>query len=221
MKRYFLISILFLSAFVMFSCTGSYTEISGTWTKQGYTGKKFSNILVVAISDDVVKRNSVESAIVNELTANMIKSSVSANILDLGKIDKNKDGKIDTSKLDDVRKTLNEAGFDGAVVISLLDIKEETKYVPGQTYYQPNYFGGYNYGGFYHYSYGTYSVVTTPGYYVEKKNIFLETRLFDLKTEEMIWATKSETLNPSNLSDFSKSYAKALVSAVLNDNVLK
>jgi hypothetical protein len=226
MKKLILTSLLLLTAFVLTSCTGAYTEISGSWTKPGFSGKKFNNILVVAISDDIVKRNTVESAVVKELGKDKIKSTVSSSILDFSKMEKTADGKFDTTKLDAVKQTLNDAGYDGAIVISLLDIKEKTEYVPGQTYYQPNYISTYGYGPssynrFYNYSYTTYSVVNTPGYYVEKKNIFIETRLFDLKADDMVWAAQSETLNPAGINSLSSSLAKAIVNSLMGDYLLK
>jgi hypothetical protein len=223
-KRNILISMILITAFVLASCMGALTEISGTWTKPGFSGKKFKNILVVAITNDVIKRNTVETAVVNELGKEKIKASTSSAILDLSKIDKGPDGKIDTTKLDEVKKNLLSAGYDAGIVISLLDIKEKTEYVPGQTYYQPNYYTAYRpygYNGFYNYSYTTYSVVNTPGYYVEKKNIFIESRLFDLTDDDMKWAAQSETLNPKSIGDFSKSYATALINSLLSDYVIK
>jgi hypothetical protein len=107
--------------------------------------------------------------------------------------------------------------------LSLLDIKEKTQYVPGQSYYQPAYYGGYGgyYGGFYGYSYNTYGVVSTPGYYIETKNIYIETRLFDIKKDDMLWATKTETLNPTNIKELSGSLARALVDTMLKDDIVK
>jgi hypothetical protein len=226
MKRFILKSILALTIITLASCMGALTDISGTWTKPGFDGKKFNNILVVAVTDDIIKRNTVETAVVNALGKNNVKASVSSTILDFSKIEKDPNGKMDTTKLDALKKSLSDAGYDGAIVISLLDIKEKSEYVPGQTYYQPNYYNNYgyrssNYNGFYNYSYTTYSVVNTPGYYVEKKNIFIESRLFDLKADDMLWAAQSETLNPANLKDFSNSYAKALANSLRNDYIFK
>lgn len=213
-----------IASFILISCTGAYTEISGSWTKPGFKGKKLKNILVVGISNDIVKRNTVETAVVNELAVNKIKASTSSTILNLSLLEKDKDGKIDTTKLQEVKKNVTDAGYDGAIVITLLDIKEKTEYVPGQTYYRPVYYTAYRpygYNSFYNYSFTTYTVVNSPGYYVEKKNIFIETRLFDLVDDDMKWAAQSETLNPQNLNDFSKSYAKALVNSMMNDKVIK
>ncbi len=52
MKKLLLVSVLFVMAIVLSSCTGSVTDISGTWTKPSYKGKVFKKILVVAISND-------------------------------------------------------------------------------------------------------------------------------------------------------------------------
>jgi hypothetical protein len=226
MKKTILISALFLTALYLSSCMGSLTEISGTWTKPGYKGKKFNKILVVAISNELVKRNAVESAMAKELASVKINATTSTSVLDLSSIEKTKDGKIDPTKIEAVKKSLIDAGYDGAIVLSLLDKKEKTEYVPGQTYYQPNYYhsygyGPYSYNGFYNYSYSTYNVVNTPGYYVEKTNFYIESRLFDLKSDEMLWAAQSETLNPSNLKDFSSSLAKAVVDNIVNDFVIR
>lgn len=226
MKKTFLFSVLFFVTFFLLSCMGSLTDISGTWTKPGYKGKKFNKILVVAISNEIVKRSSVESAMAKELSSVKINATTSTSVLDLSSIEKNKDGKVDSTKIEAMKKSLIDAGYDGAIVISLLDKKEKTEYVPGQTYYQPNYYhsygyGPYSYNGFYNYSYSTYNVVNTPGYYVEKTNFYIETRLFDLKSDELLWAAQSETLNPSNLNDFSSSLSKAVVDNILNDFVIR
>jgi hypothetical protein len=224
MKKTIFITLLCLSAYVLISCSGAVTEISGTWTKPGYKGKKYNNILVVAISDEIVKRNSVELALVNELNKEKIKSTTSISLLDLSKTDINKDGKIDSIEREKIKKTVNDAGYDAAIVISLLDTKEKTEYVPGQSYYQPSYYGvygPYGYNGFYNYAYNTYSVVNTPGYYVHKKYIYIETRLFDLKTDDMVWASQSETKDPSDLKDFSSSLASATVNSLLSGKIVR
>lgn len=224
MKKSIFIFIFVFAAFLFVSCGGALTEMSGTWKKPGFAGKKYSKILVVAITNEIVKRNSVESAVVKELAKAKIKSTGSTQILDLSKLERNKDGKIDTTKIDQVKKAIVEAGYDGALVVSLLDKKEKTEYVPGHTYYQPSYYGlysPYSYHGFYNYYYTTYSVVSTPGYYEERTNYYIESRLFDLAANDMVWASQSETLNPSNLSDFSASYSQALVNTLVNDRVTR
>lgn len=223
MKNIILLPFIFITAVIIYSCSGSFTEISGTWTKPGYTGKNFKNILVVAISADKIKRNVIESAVVKEFGLGKIKATASEIILDFKNLDNDKDGKLDSAKRDEVLKLITDAGYDGAIVLSLLDIKEQTEYVPGQTYYQPAYIGRYGgyYRGFYGYSFHAYNAVNTPGYYVEKTNIYIETRLFDIKADDMLWASTSETMDPTNLKEFSQSLARAVVNTLITDKVVK
>ena len=223
MKKLLLMSLLLVMAVIFSSCSGSYTEISGTWKKPSYSGKKFNKILVVAISNDIVKRSTVENALVSELKYEKINATASQTILDFTKVDRDNNGRVDSTKRGEVQQMLIDGGYDGAIVLSLLDVKEKTEYVPGQTYYQPAYYGGYGgyYGGFYGYSYNTYGVVSTPGYYVETKNVYIETRLFDIKKDEMVWASKTETLNVTSLKESSNSLSKALVDTMLKDNIVK
>jgi hypothetical protein len=46
---------------------------------------------------------------------------------------------------------------------------------------------------------------------------YLESNLYDVSSEQLVWSVQSETINPSSLADFSKSYTKALVKALEKD----
>lgn len=224
MKKYLLTPVLLTTVFIFTSCMGAYTDISGTWTKPDYKAKKYNKILVVGISDEIVKRYSVEAAFVKELGKDKIKSTTSNELVDFSKLGMKEEGKIDSLKITELKKKVDEAGYDGAIVISLLDVQEKTEYVPGETYYHPHYYSYYRpyaYRGFYNYYYSTYSVVSRPGYHINKKSIYIETRLYNLKTDEMVWACTSETMDPSNLKEFSKSLARTVVNSMLNDYVIK
>jgi hypothetical protein len=225
MKKYFILSLIFTVAVTLVSCSGAAsTEISGTWKKPGFKSKKFNNILVVAISNDLIKRSSVESAMVNELKQDKIKSSTSSSLLDVSKIEKNEEGKLDSTKAVEIKKKISDAGYDGVLIISLLDVKEKTEYVPGTTYYQPGYYGYYTpyyYHGFYNYYYNTYNTVSTPGYYVDTKHIYIDTRLFDLESDDLCWAANSETIDPNNINEFSSSLAYAVVGSLISAKVVK
>lgn len=204
-------------------CSGSgYTDVSGEWKKPGYTGKKFKKILVVAISNDQVKRTNVENAIVNELAKNQINAVSGSVVLDYPSLEIEK-GKIDSAKIADVKNKLESLGYDGVIVVSLLDVKEKTNYVPGMTYTTGFYgYGGmYPYRGFYGYWPAAYNVVHTPGYYVNTTYIYLEARLFDLTSDELLWSVQTSTSNPSNIKDFAASYAQTIVNDAISSNIIK
>ena len=212
MKKLLLITLFF--AFLIYGCGGSMTDITGTWKKPNYKGKKFQNILVVAISNDIVKRGNVENTLVRTMKESGIKASASSMALPQNLI-KMDNGKMDSTQKSHVKSQLVSMGFDGVVVISLLDVKDKQTYVPGQTYYSPSHYylsPGY---GYYNYWYSSYNYLQTPGYYVNTKEVFLSTQLFDVDSEELLWAAESETQNPSNISSLSSSYSYSIVEKMI------
>lgn len=222
MKKSYLVPSLVLSVLILsltlISCSGgASTDVSGSWKKPGYTGKKYNNLLVLALSDDEFKRNFVETALVKELKANKINSTSASSVIDYNSLEMSK-GKLDTAKKQEIKAKLEAGGFDGVVVVSLLDIKEKTEYIPGQSYYQPSYAVG---PGFYNYWYSTYNVINTPGYTVNKTYVYIETRLFELSTEDMVWATTTTTNDPKDLKEFAASFANATVTEMLKKKAVR
>jgi hypothetical protein len=209
MKKY-LLPLIIIIATLLSSCF-PITEISETWKKQGYEGINFKKILVVAISNDAGKRNSVEKSVVSTLGSSKMNATPSEKIIDLSKVDKNSDGKIDSLKRGEVMKMLADSGYDGALVISLLDINEEKEFVPGQPPYD---------NGFIGYSETTYDAAKS-GYYRKSKKLYIESRLYNLSKDEMLWASKSVTEDPADINEFSKSLSEVIVKALIKDAILK
>jgi hypothetical protein len=106
------------------------------------------------------------------------------------------------------------------VTFVVKDIREETRYVPGTaTSYAP---AGYGYYGQYYGYYSHYSTtVYTPGYYTTDKTFFLESNFYDVETESMLWSVQSESVNPSNISSFSKQYVHVLVRNLQKEGIIK
>jgi hypothetical protein len=75
----------------------------------------------------------------------------------------------------------------------LADIEKETSYVPGTT---SGFYGGY---GMY-YGYGA-SFYSSPGYYTTDKNYFIETTVYDVRTNKLLWTGTTKTVNPSNIKN--------------------
>ncbi len=218
MKKMLLITLFF--AYLIYGCGGAMTDITGIWKKPDYKGKKFQNILVVAISDDIVKRSNVEKILAKTMKESGVNASASSSALPPDLIKMDNDGKMDSTQKSNVKSQITSMGFDGVVVVSLLDIKDKQTYVPGQTYYSPSHYylsPGY---GYYNYWYSSYNYVHSPGYYVNTKEIFLSTQLFDVNSEELLWAAESETQNPSNISSLSSSYSYSIVEKMIQSKAV-
>ncbi len=218
MKKLFLILTCFVIAGLISSCS-SVTDITGTWKKPGASSQKYNKLIVLGLSSDLVKRATVEKSVVSNLRSYGINAVAGSNVLPDNILDSDGDGKVDdkekVKKL--VQTKFKELGVDGALIISLLDVKEEEHYVPGTSYYAPY----TSYYPFYNYYWTYYDMVHTPGYYTKTTSIFLTTNFYNIASEELLWSAQSETVNPQSLSDFAKSYSSVLVQDFIGSGLIK
>jgi len=52
------------------------------------------------------------------------------------------------------------------------------------------------------------------------QHYYLETNLYDAKTEELIWSAQSQTYNPSNINSFLKGYLKSIKRKMIDDGLI-
>ncbi|MDQ3019511.1 MAG: hypothetical protein M3R36_02920 [Bacteroidota bacterium] len=210
------ITILFVLSY-LYSCS-SVTTVSGTWKKPATSAKRYNKIAVIGLSGDIVKRSAVENAIVSKLKADGINAVAGTTILPDTFVDNNDDGKVDDAKKEAIAAELEKQGVDGALTISLVNVKESEQYVPGSSFYTPysGYYGFNNYYG------GAYNMVNTPGYYVKNTNIFLASNFYDLTNNDaLIWSAQTNTGNPTSINDLAQSYSTALVEDFLSAGVVR
>jgi hypothetical protein len=89
---------------------------------------------------------------------------------------------------------VKELGIEGAVTMRIVGVEEKTTYVPGSYVsapYDPRPYWGY-------YSYG-YGVVYEPGYTETNKYVLVETNIYNITTEKLVWSGRSETMNPESV----------------------
>jgi hypothetical protein len=115
---------------------------------------------------------------------------------------------------EEVSKALDADGFDGALVMRLVEKEKETNYVPGTT--TGPYYGGFR--GYYGYGYGAYS---TPGYYVEDKIYHIETNVYDLKADKLVWSAMTATTNPNKMEKTVNEIVDVLAKQMRKDGFLK
>ena len=108
-------------------------------------------------------------------------------------------------------------GCEALLTVALVDKTSETRYVPGTATYMPYGSYGYGWGGYYGYGMSTYN----PGYYTTDKTYFVESHIFDVESEKMIWSAQSEAYNPSSISKFSRDYTTVLADRISKDLVKK
>lgn len=200
---------LFFSVILIASLACSSTKIIGSW-KNADSSKTFSSIMVVGLSANVVAQSSVEVKMAEILTARGVNAKGSGAVF-------NPEMKLSDEMKKTVANKLQEQGFDGLLTVALVSVDEKTSYVPGTTYAPYSYAGYGNYWGYY----GYYAPqVYSPGYYTSDKVYTVEANLYDVATEKLVWAARSETTDPSSLDRFSEEYSETVVYQLNKDGML-
>ena len=198
---------------IIISCS-TQTQITGIWLDEKYQAEDFNKIAVIAITSNIKNREIVENALVNKLKEIGYHTTVPGSAIITHQM-------VKTVNKDLLKKALQKESIDGVLVISLLDIKEETHYVPGSdSYYQPYAYGSY-YGSFYDYYGYNYNRVYSPGYYQTSTQIYLESNFYSLQSDKLIQTVQSETINPADISDLARSYSNVLIQQLVTGRVLK
>lgn len=187
MKKYL---ILFIAVLALSGC-GSNTSIVNSWRDPNITiaQEHFKKVLVVALVKDEASRRTAE----NRIAASNPIFKTSYQYLNETTKQLTQEQKL---------KILQDENFDGVITLRLVSKEKETNYVPGT--YTGMYYGGFDgmYAGMYGYGfgnwYGMYSpYFYDPGYYQETTSYMVETNIFSLKENKLIWTgtTKSEYVN--------------------------
>ncbi len=102
------------------------------------------------------------------------------------------------------KEFLKKANISGAVLIRLLGDEEKTSYSPGTVWYTqpyyPTFWGYWNYG---------WSAVYVPGYKWTDRVITLETLIYSIDKDELLWAGRSASTNPKDIRKFVKDLVDA------------
>ena len=206
----FLVYIIFL--ILIISCT-TQTKITGIWNDENYKTEDFKKISVLAITPNAEYRDIFEDIIAKKLIE-IGYTAVSGSVIINQEMVKLKDKKS-------LEKALLKESIDAAIVISLLDIKEDTYYVENYSEPYRPYSYGLHYGSFYDYYYYNYDRVYSPGYYQTTKEIFLESNFYSLISDKLVQTIQSETIDPTDVSDLAESYSSTLVQQLLSESILK
>jgi hypothetical protein len=162
---------------LMFACTPS-TQLTRSWQDPSLTDgsfKPFTKILVIARMKDDASSRTAEDKIVAQFKPGVAVPEYSYL------------GVTDTVQAA-VDAKLMKDGFDGLVVMKLTEVEKSLDYQPG-TAYGGFYGRGYYGGGFY----GTGPTIS------EDKTFMVQTNVYSLKTQKLLWSGTTSTLNPTSL----------------------
>lgn len=164
------------------SCSS--TRITSSWrdsNKQIHPGD-WNKVLVVALLQSETNRRRAEEEMVTYLNGKGVTSYSYLN------------NEIDPKNEEAIRNKIKKDGFDAAITMRLIDVDKEKIYSPEQHYMYPVYYSsffGYYYRSWVHYS--------TPGYYTVTKKFIIETIIYSIPDDKIIWSGITETYDPSGV----------------------
>jgi len=196
----------------LFFAACSSTTMSGSWSDPAFT-KKIKTVYIIGISKDETRRRIFEDSFGRQLASQGIKTVSSYKDLPNNQ----------EADREAIIQRMTEEGCDSVIITQLIDTRKETVTSPGRVsgYSSgPNYRnrGGYGGGGYYN-NWNSYyrrrtDIVYEPPTSTEFVIATVESVMYDLKTEEMIWSAQLETIIEGNfekmVQDFATTVSKDL-----------
>jgi hypothetical protein len=161
-----------LAALAFLACAS--TRLTSTWRDPAVEGLQFRKVAGIALANDPTLRRIAEDEFVRQVGPAQAVAGYSL---------------ISDDELGDrerVKSRLAAAGVDGAVIYRLVAVDERQRWVPPTTY-------GTMWG---YWSYAP--LVFEPGYLTTDRIIQVESVAYRVSDARLVWAARSETLNPKD-----------------------
>jgi hypothetical protein len=203
---------LIMAAIMVLHSCGPSQKVTSSWKNPNFTSeKKYAKIFIVSVSSNQKVKLNLENEMAAAATAKGFQVVKSHDVFQ-------PTFTRETTPDKDIMLTkIREMGCDLIYMVTLIDKKSETRYVPGSMYAPyPAY--GYGFRGYYNY---WYPMMYDPGYYTTDKTYFMEGDLFDVATETMIWSVQTESYNPSSIEKFSKELTQLMLDQAEKDLRIK
>jgi hypothetical protein len=193
-----------VTVFYMAGCSG--IKVTSVWVDPEYQGDGIDNVFVVGVSKDDGLRRIFEDEFVTLFKQRNVQATSSYRVITDEEL---RDEKI----LDD---KVNASGSDTILMTRLIDIRKDTQYIPPDYVYAPP---SYYHGGWHGYYNRAYMV--SPGYTVEYETAVLETNLYDLKNDKLIWSARSDAPTDGNIGKHIKDFARSMINQLAEAKLIK
>ena len=195
--------LLAISSIVLITGCAS-TSIEKSWKEPGATVTRgeHNKVLVLAMVKDETSRRVIEDELLKRFNQRAV-SSYTILTNDMLKV----------IKEESLRNILGRDNFTNILMMRLVDVEKETSYVPGVTV---GFYGGYNS----YYGYGA-TYYSDPGYYSTTKNYTIETTVYSLNPDKLLWTGTTKTIDPSKMGKAVSEIADALANRMIADGFLK
>jgi len=192
---------LFSFAFLIIACAGG-TDLTQKQVDDAYKGKPVSDILVIAITGNEHNRRSFEKKFVARLKSVGVDAISSEEAIPMP-------ADLELKK-ETILTAVNQYENDAVIITHLIGKEEKDVYTRGGS-------GHRGYFGFYR---SRYSYAHDPGYSSTSTTVRLETNLYDVKTEKLIWSGKSDSWSRDSKDQIINDVIKAVINDLQNNKLI-
>jgi hypothetical protein len=178
------------------------SKVIHSWADPDASGYSFSKPIAVAVFKDKQLRKTTEDAIVSNVKK--VKAYPSYQVL--------KEEELEDAE--GAKKILLAEGYDGAIVMRLVWIENKMDFVAAS---YPNYY--YSYWSYYSTSWS--GAVYSPAYIREDRIIQIETTLFSITDNKLLWVGISESKNPESVSGLVDEIAEVIGKELRKRGIIK
>ena len=191
-------ALLLFSGFLLSSCSAS--KLISSWKDDSLGQYHLGKVLVVGITSDETKRRIYEDSFVSGLSESGVLAVPSYTI-------SKHSAEADEKSL---RETLAKSQATSVLITHMVDHEKSAFYQPSSTpigthgYYGNTLFGYYPL---------VWRSIPSSGSYVDTIKVMLETNLYDVKSENLLWSARSESTDPV----MTRKYYRELIDLFLSD----
>ena len=201
-RKHSVASILVLCVLAFFSSSCASTRITDVWKAEDYQGKA-EKIVVIMAAKEAESRKLFEDRFVAVLRARGNNAMQSYQIISLEQLP---DREL-------VKAKITESGADTVLISRLVNLKTIESYVPGQRYVVPNAY--YGWGPYYT------VVLADYGHTADTRVVYIETNLYNIQTEKLIWSAHSRTERTEGQQQLIKAFADIMTNKLASDRIIR
>jgi hypothetical protein len=192
-------SAVLVAAVALSGCYHS-TRLAATWRDPAAGPIHFRQPIVVFVSKDAVFRRTMEDKLASHFP-NAVQSYRVLSDADM----------TDGTK---VLHLLDKSGYDGAIIMDVVNVANVVSYTPGTYWYGPPY---YSFAGYWGTAWG---YPYDPGYISNDVVVSIETQIYNLRTDKLIWAARSETTDPKSVGKLGDSVIKHVMQELRKEGLV-
>lgn len=180
------------------------TKVVSSWRDPGTTQLQFNKLLAVMMTTESATRRIAEDELVRLIGGTRATPSYA-----LFPGEKPPDQEA-------AREQLAKDSFDAVVILKPVDTRTEVQYIPGTVSYVPTYGRLWGTG---HWVHG-WAQVYQPGYTTRTTIQRVETLVYDLRQDKLVWASQTETTDSPGHQQLVAEIAKSTAAAMRREGLI-